>query len=123
MILFEQGAIDKGGFNGPYVDSTRQKGFVSYGASHVMRILGSAEVAQRSSWYHKWNVHMYARPEVRRYYLTFVGEKNGRRWGFNRRKPNFDYHLSRALHHSNTKRVLLLRLRVKPSPFLCVLSS
>ena len=57
-------AIDKRGFNGPYADSTRQKGFVSYGASHVMRILGSAEVAQRSSWYHKWNVHMYARPEV-----------------------------------------------------------
>ena len=70
MILFEQGAIDKGGFNGPYVDSTRQKGFVSYGASHVMRILGSAEVAQRSSWYHKWNVHMYARPEVRFHYVT-----------------------------------------------------
>ena len=70
LILFEQGAIDKGGFNGPYMDSTRQKGFVSYGASHVMRILGSAEVAQRSSWYHKWNVHMYARPEVRFHDVT-----------------------------------------------------
>ena len=64
MILFQQVAIDKRGFNGPYADSTRQKGFVSYGVSHVMRILGSAEVAQRSSWYQKWNVHLFARPEV-----------------------------------------------------------
>ncbi|CAN0445533.1 unnamed protein product [Scytosiphon promiscuus] len=64
LILFQEVAIDKRGFNGPYADSTRQTGFVSYGVSHVMRILGSAEVAQRSSWYQKWNVHMYARPEA-----------------------------------------------------------
>ncbi|CAM9505578.1 unnamed protein product, partial [Laminaria digitata] len=64
LILLGEGAISKAGFNGPYANSTRQKGFVSYGASHVMRILGSAEVSQRSSWFQKWNVHMYARPEA-----------------------------------------------------------
>ncbi|CAM9161286.1 unnamed protein product [Laminaria digitata] len=64
LILLGEGAISKAGFNGPYANSTRQKGFVSYGASHVMKILGSAEVAQRSSWFQKWNVHMYARPEA-----------------------------------------------------------
>ena len=63
-MLLEEGAISKAGFNGPYADSYRQKGFVSFGVSHVMKILGSAELAQRSSWYQKWNVHLFARPEV-----------------------------------------------------------
>lgn len=70
MVLFDEGAISKPGFNGPYTDSSRQKGFVSFGVSHVMKILGSAEVAQRSSWYQKWNVHLLARPEVRFHHLT-----------------------------------------------------
>lgn len=65
MILLEEGAISKAGFNGPYENSSRQKGFVNFGVSHVMRILGSAEQAQASSWYQKWNVHLLARPEVR----------------------------------------------------------
>ena len=64
FVLFDEGAISKGGFNGPYARTSRQKGFVSFGVSHVMKILGSAEVSQRSSWYQKWNVHLFARPEV-----------------------------------------------------------
>lgn len=64
LILFDQGAISKAGFNGPYVGSSRQKGFVEFGVSHVMKILGSCEQAQRASWYQKWNLHLYARPEA-----------------------------------------------------------
>ena len=70
LILIEEGAISRAGFNGPYEKSSRQVGFVNYGVSHVMRLVGSAELAQRASWYQKWNVHMFARPEVRFHYLT-----------------------------------------------------
>ncbi|CAM9779595.1 unnamed protein product, partial [Laminaria digitata] len=62
LILLDEGVISRAGFNGPYASSSRQKGFVDYGVSHVMKILGSAEMAQRSSWYRKWNVHMFTRP-------------------------------------------------------------
>lgn len=65
MILLDEDAISRDGFNGPYADSSRQKGFVTFGVSHVMKILGSVEMAQRAAWYQKWNVHLFARPEVR----------------------------------------------------------
>lgn len=64
MILMQKGGISGSGFIGPYERSTRQKGFVQYGASHVMRMLGEGESAQRASWYQKWNVHMMLRPEA-----------------------------------------------------------
>ncbi|CAM9166878.1 unnamed protein product, partial [Laminaria digitata] len=64
LILVEQGAINRDGFNGPYASSSRQKGFVNFGVSHVMRIVGTGELAMRSAWYQKWNVHMFARPEA-----------------------------------------------------------
>eukprot|EP00752_Nemacystus_decipiens_P010080 g8982.t1 len=65
LILMDQGAISRGGFNGPYADEKgRQQGFVEYGTSHVMKVLGSCEGAQRSAWYQKWNVHLTARPEA-----------------------------------------------------------
>lgn len=64
LILLGEGAISAGGFNGPYANSERQKGFVSYGASHVMKTLGRAEISARSAWYQKWNVHLFARPEA-----------------------------------------------------------
>ena len=63
LILLDEGAIS-GGANGPYASSSRQRGFVGFGVSHLMRILGSAEASQRASWYQKWNVHLFARPEV-----------------------------------------------------------
>ena len=69
LILIEEGAISRAGFNGPYDQSGRQVGFVNFGVSHVMRLVGSAELAQRASWYQKWNVRMFARPEVRFHYL------------------------------------------------------
>ena len=59
----EEGAISHADFNDPYDpydQSGRQVGFVNFGVSHVMRLVGSAELAQRASWYQKWNVHMFA---------------------------------------------------------------
>ncbi|CAM9093102.1 unnamed protein product [Laminaria digitata] len=64
LILLEEGAISRSGFNGPYAQSSRQTGFVNFGVSHVMRLVGTAELTQRSAWYQKWNVHMFARPEA-----------------------------------------------------------
>ncbi|CAN0498795.1 unnamed protein product, partial [Scytosiphon promiscuus] len=62
LILLAEGAIS-GGANGPYATSSRQRGFVGFGVSHLMRILGTSESSQRASWYQKWNVHLFARPE------------------------------------------------------------
>ncbi|CAM9469228.1 unnamed protein product [Sphacelaria rigidula] len=66
LILLEHGAIDDNGFNGPYNTSSRQQGFVQHGRSALIRSLGAAEGAQRCvvSWYQKWRVHLYARPEA-----------------------------------------------------------
>lgn len=64
FVLMNQGAISRGGANGPYADSTRQRGFVDWGVSHCMKTFASLEIAQKSSWYQKWNVHLFARPEV-----------------------------------------------------------
>ena len=61
----DQGAISRGGQNGPYADSSRQAGFVDFGASHLMKTFASLELSQKASWYQKWNVHLFARPEVR----------------------------------------------------------
>ena len=69
MILLETGAISRDGFNGPYSEDTRQEGFVQYGNSHVLKLIGTGEMAQRSSWYQKWNVHLFPRPEVRFYHI------------------------------------------------------
>ncbi|CAN0357337.1 unnamed protein product, partial [Scytosiphon promiscuus] len=63
LVLLAEGAITDGE-NGPYAASSRQRGFIGFGVSHLMRILGGGEAAQRSSWYQKWNVHLFARPEV-----------------------------------------------------------
>lgn len=39
LILMDQGAISRNGFNGPYGDENgRQQGFVEYGTSHVMKV-------------------------------------------------------------------------------------
>ena len=70
MILLAEGAISRPGANGPYTSKTRQKGFVSFGPSHLMKLIGAGENAQRSSWYQKWNVHMFPRPEVRSHCLA-----------------------------------------------------
>ena len=73
LILIEEGAISRAGFNGPYTENGRQVGFVNYGTSHIMRLVGTGELAQRASWYQKWNVHLFARPEVRLHYVGNSG--------------------------------------------------
>ncbi|CAN0146901.1 unnamed protein product [Scytosiphon promiscuus] len=64
LVLMDQGAFSRGGANGPYADSTRQRGFVDFGVSHLMKTFASLELSQKSSWYQKWNVHLFARPEA-----------------------------------------------------------
>ena len=64
LILLELGAFSRAGVNGPFIDSDRQAGFVNFGTSHYFRLMGAAELAQRSSWYQKWQVHRFARPEA-----------------------------------------------------------
>ena len=80
LILIEQGAISRFGFNGPYTESGRQVGFVNYGVSHLMRLVGTGELAQRSSWYQKWNVHLFARPEVRLHCVANCGHEYRSAW-------------------------------------------
>ena len=94
LILIEEGAISRAGFNGPYEKSSRQVGFVNYGVSHVMRLVGSAELAQRASWYQKWNVHMFTRPEVRSHYLCNRDHKRRCFVLFNLPSCRFDGQLS-----------------------------
>ena len=74
LILIEEGAISRPGFNGPYTENGRQVGFVNYGISHIMRLVGTGELAQRASWYQKWNVHLFARPEVRFHSVAHSGQ-------------------------------------------------
>ncbi|CAM9992880.1 unnamed protein product, partial [Ascophyllum nodosum] len=64
LILLELGAFSRAGVNGPFIDSDRQAGFVNFGTSHYFRLMGAAELAQRGSWYQKWQVHRFARPEA-----------------------------------------------------------
>ena len=64
FILIENLIFSRSGANGPYTEETRQAGFVNFGASHYIRLLGTGELAQRSSWYQKWQVHRVARPEA-----------------------------------------------------------
>lgn len=64
LILLDEGAISRAGFNGPYMESERQAGFVNFGTSHVMKLLGGGEGSQRLSWYQKWQVHLFPRPEA-----------------------------------------------------------
>ena len=92
LILFSEVAIDKRGFNGPYVDSARQKGFVSYGTSHVMRLLGSAEEAE-----------VLMVPQVKRAHVhSSRGEVSLRNHPWeskNERRRNLDSRLFRASYH------------------------
>ncbi|CAN0475827.1 unnamed protein product [Ascophyllum nodosum] len=76
LILLELDAFNRPGVNGPFIDSDRQAGFVNFGTSHYFRLIGAAELAQRASWYQKWQVHRFARPEALggTLHLTIKGE-------------------------------------------------
>ena len=63
LLMFAAGVpFDTGN---PYLDSTCQHGFITFGAPHVMTLL--AEVSTRvlkAVWYQKWFVHRRLRPEA-----------------------------------------------------------
>ncbi|CAN0412585.1 unnamed protein product [Ascophyllum nodosum] len=75
LILLELDAFNRPGVNGPFIDGDRQAGFVNFGTSHYFRLIGAAELAQRASWYQKFQVHNFARPEASRgtLHLTIKG--------------------------------------------------
>jgi hypothetical protein len=48
----------------PYFTSTRQGGFATFGGAHLADLVGTVCKAERHTWYQKWNVHRYLRPEA-----------------------------------------------------------
>jgi len=54
------GAADLGN---PYTNSTRQGGFATFGLGHLHNLIGSVHKGERHTWYHKWFVHRYPRPD------------------------------------------------------------
>ncbi len=50
--------------NHPYKTRTRQVGFATFGAAHLLDMIGSVGKAERHVWYHKWQVHRWLRPEA-----------------------------------------------------------
>jgi hypothetical protein len=48
----------------PYKHSTRQGGFATFGTAHLLALVGSVHKAERHTWYDKWNVHRFLRPEA-----------------------------------------------------------
>jgi hypothetical protein len=49
----------------PYLDSTNQGGFVTFGGVHVFDLVTkAARVGLEGGWFHKWLVHRRLRPEV-----------------------------------------------------------
>lgn len=50
--------------NHPYKGRTRQLGFATFGAAHLLDMIGSVGKAERHVWYHKWQVHRLLRPEA-----------------------------------------------------------
>ena len=50
--------------NHPYRTSTRQSGFATFGTAHVSEMLASVGKSERHTWYQKWQVHRFLRPEA-----------------------------------------------------------
>lgn len=58
---FGGGALDPAN---PYTARPRQGGFATFGLAHLLDLVGHAHKAERHTWYQKWNVHRYLRPEA-----------------------------------------------------------
>jgi hypothetical protein len=54
-------AIDDGN---PYKNSATQSGFATFSVAHLLMLVGSVHKAERHTWYEKWNVHRFLRPEA-----------------------------------------------------------
>ena len=48
----------------PYQVGMRQSGFASFGLAWVWEAIGSVGKHERATWYQKWNVHRFLRPEA-----------------------------------------------------------
>ena len=48
----------------PYNNSVRQGGFATFGLAHLVELVGKAHKSERHTWYQKWNVHRFLRPEA-----------------------------------------------------------
>lgn len=55
------GAADLGN---PYTNSVRQVGFATFGLGHLNSLIAAVHKGERHTWYHKWFVHRYLRPEA-----------------------------------------------------------
>jgi hypothetical protein len=69
---FPAGVIDDGN---PYKSSMKQSGFATFGLAHLLMLVGSVHKAERHTWYQKWNVHRFLRPEA------FSGRVHNQRTG------------------------------------------
>lgn len=58
---FPPDALDAGN---PYRDSRTQGGFATFGLAHLVQLVGSVHKSERHTWYQKWNVHRFLRPEA-----------------------------------------------------------
>ena len=47
----------------PYNNLSRQGGFATFGLAHLNNLIGSVHKGERHTWYHKWFVHRYPRPD------------------------------------------------------------
>lgn len=50
--------------NHPYQSSSRQAGFATFGRAHITELLAEAGKSERHTWYQKWQVHRFLRPEA-----------------------------------------------------------
>lgn len=51
--------------NNPYLDSSNQAGFATFGGAHLFDMVAkAARVALGGAWFHKWQVHRRLRPEA-----------------------------------------------------------
>ncbi|MGH4021419.1 MAG: vanadium-dependent haloperoxidase [Pseudonocardiaceae bacterium] len=61
LILRGAEVLDQGN---PYRRSRTQSGFATFGLAHLLMLVGGVHKAERHTWYQKWNVHRFLRPEV-----------------------------------------------------------
>lgn len=50
--------------NHPYQTSSRQAGFATFGRAHITEMLAAVGKSERHTWYQKWQVHRFLRPEA-----------------------------------------------------------
>lgn len=61
LFTFGNAALDDAN---PYKTSSRQGGFSSLGFAHILNLVGQVHKSERHTWYQKWFVHRFLRPEA-----------------------------------------------------------